>query len=67
MSGWEEGERKKEREGDRPSSKGQNLMGGNSGKKSFFKDTRNERKQEASRGLRVRKLKFKMEIYQSSN
>lgn len=33
----------------------------------FFKDTRNERKQEAPRGLRVRELKFKMEIYQSSN
>lgn len=68
MSGWEEGERKEKREGDRASSKGQNLMGGNSGKKSFFlKDTRNERKQEAPRGLRVRELKFKMEIYQSSN
>lgn len=32
----------------------------------FFKDTRNERKQEAPRGLRVRELKFKMEICQSS-
>lgn len=33
----------------------------------FFKDTRNERKQETPRGLRVRELKLKMEIYQSGN
>ena len=36
MSGWEKEEKKEEREGDRPSCKGQNPMGGSSGKESFF-------------------------------
>lgn len=67
MSGWEKGEGKEEKEGDRPSSKGQNPMGGAQARRVFFKDTRNERRREAPRGLLVRELKFKMEIYQSSN
>lgn len=53
MSGWEKGEGKEEKEGDRPSSKGQNPMGGAQARRVFFKDTRNERRQgrEGSQGL----------------
>lgn len=61
-----EGKQEK-REREHTSSKGTNPKGGSLGMESFFKDTRNERKQEAPRGLRVRELKFKMEIYQSNN
>lgn len=66
MSGWEEGERKEEREGGReigPAPKDKIQWEGAQARRVFFKDTRNERKQEAPRGLRVRELKFKMEIY----
>lgn len=67
MSEWEEGERKEEggrqTQLQRTKSNGRELRQ----EEFFFKDTRNERKQEAPRGLWVRELKFKMEIYQSSN
>lgn len=70
MSGWEKGEGKEEKEGDRPSSKGQNPMGGAQARRVFFiktQEMREGRGEKAPRGLRVRELKFKMEIYQSSN
>lgn len=72
MPCWEEGERRKEegreegRETD-PAPKDKIQWEGAQTRRVFFKDTRNERKQEAPRGLRVGEPKFKMEIYQSSN
>lgn len=68
MLGWEEGEEGERAGGERtPAPKDKIQWEGAQARRVFFKDTRNERKQEAPRGLRVRELKFKMEIYQSSD
>lgn len=64
------GGREEGREGGRetePAPKDKIQWEGAQARRVFFKDTRNERKQEAPRGLQARELKFKMEIYQSSN
>lgn len=63
---WEEEERKGGGETD-PDLKDKIQWEETQARRIFFKDWRNERKQETPRGLRVRELKFKMEIYQSSN
>lgn len=60
------GERKRGRETD-PAPKDKIQWEEIQARRVFFKDWRNERKQETPRGLRVKELKFKMEIYQSSN
>lgn len=68
MSGWEKGEGKEKRGREAgPAPKDKISWEEAQARRVFFKDTRNERKQEAPRGLQGRELKFKMEIYQSSN